>query len=96
MNLSIENKLLENFKAYKSSYEDLKKGINNPILTNNKWLFIYVKEKLETRPKELKEAEGIIVSAYQNYLEESWIKDLKKKYSIKIDYDTLYSIKEKP
>ena len=96
LNLSIENKLLENFKTYKSSYEDLKKGINNPILTNNKWLFIYVKEKLETRPKELKEAEGIIVSAYQNYLEESWIKDLKKKYSIKIDYDTLYSIKEKP
>ncbi|PDH49722.1 MAG: hypothetical protein CND37_01100 [Bacteroidetes bacterium MED-G20] len=96
LNLSIENKLLEDFKPYKSSYEDLKKGINNPILTNNKWLFIYVKEKLETRPKELKEAEGIIVSAYQNYLEESWIKDLKKKYSIKIDYDTLYSIKEKP
>ena len=29
-------------------------------------------------------------------MEESWIKNLKDKYTIKIDYDILYSIKEKP
>lgn len=96
LNISYENKLIEDFKVYNSSYEDLEKGINNPILINNIWFFIYAKEKLDQRQKELKEAEGIIVSAYQNYLEESWIKSLKKKYAIKIDYNTLYSIKEKP
>lgn len=96
LNISFENKLIEDFKVYNSSYEDLEKGINNPTLKNNKWFFIYAKEKLDQRQKELKEAEGIIVSAYQNYLEESWIKSLKKKYAIKIDYNTLYSIKEKP
>ena len=96
LNISFENKLIEDFKVYNSSYEDLEKGINNPTLINNKWFFIYAKEKLDQRQKELKEAEGIIVSAYQNYLEESWIKSLKKKYAIKIDYNTLYSIKEKP
>ena len=57
----------------------------NPIFINNKWILICVKDKLEQRQKELKEAEGIIVSAYQNYLEESWIKNLKKKKRIKID-----------
>tara|TARA_B100001564_G_scaffold150723_1_gene126741 strand:+ start:1125 stop:3071 length:1947 start_codon:yes stop_codon:yes gene_type:complete len=96
LNISFENKIIEDLKAYNYSYENLEKGINNLTLVNNKWFFIYVKEKLDKRPKELKEAEGIIVSAYQNYLEESWIKNLKKKYAIKIDYDTLYSIKEKP
>ena len=96
LNISYENKLIEDFKVYNSSYEDLEKGINNPILINNIWFFIYAKEKLDQRQKELKEAEGIIVSAYQNYLEESWLKSLKKKYAIKIDYNTLYSIKEKP
>jgi peptidyl-prolyl cis-trans isomerase SurA len=96
LNISFENKLIEDFKVYNSSYEDLEKGINNPTLINNKWFFVYAKEKLDQRQKELKEAEGIIVSAYQNYLEESWIKSLKKKYAIKIDYNTLYSIKEKP
>ena len=96
LNISFENKLIEDFKVYNSSYEDLEKGINNPTLINNKWFFIYAKEKLDQRQKELKEAEGIIVSAYQNYLEESWLKSLKKKYAIKIDYNTLYSIKEKP
>ena len=96
LNISYENKLIDDFKDYNSSYEELEKGINNPTFINNKWFLIYVKEKLDQRQKELKEAEGIIVSAYQNYLEESWIKNLKKKYEIKIDYDTLYSIKEKP
>ena len=96
LNISYENKLIDDFKDYNSSYEVLEKGINNPIFINNKWIEIYVKEKLDQRQKELKEAEGIIVSAYQNYLEESWIRNLKKKYEIKIDYETLYSIKEKP
>ena len=62
----------------------MEKGINNPTLINNKWLFIYAKEKLDQRQKELKEAEGIIVSAYQNYLEESWIKSLKKNMLLKL------------
>ena len=96
LNLSFENKIIEDFELYNSSYEDFEKGINNPILIDNKWFFIYVNDKLDQRQKELKEAEGIIVSAYQNYLEESWIKNLKDKYTIKIDYDILYSIKEKP
>ena len=59
-------------------------------------VFYICQRKTRPKTKELKEAEGIIVSAYQNYLEESWIKSLKKKYAIKIDYNTLYSIKEKP
>ena len=96
LNISYENKLIDDFKDYNTTYEELEKGVNNPTFINNKWILICVKDKLEQRQKELKEAEGIIVSAYQNYLEESWIKSLKKKYAIKIDYDTLYSIKEKP
>ena len=83
LNISFENKLIEDFKVYNSSYEDLEKGINNPTLINNKWFFIS-KEKLDQRQKELKEAEGIIVSAYQNYLEESWIKSLKKNMLLKL------------
>ena len=57
---------------------------------------IYVEEKLPQRNKELKEAEGIIVSAYQNYLESQWLSTLKEKHEISINYETLYSIKQKP
>ena len=84
LNISYENKLIDDFKVYNSSYEELEKGVNNPTFINNKWFLIYVKEKLDQRQKELKEAEGIIVSAYQNYLEESWIKSLKKNTKLKL------------
>ena len=42
------------------------------------------------------EAEGIIVSAYQNHLEKEWIKKLRSENEINVNYDALYSIKEKP
>ena len=96
LNISLEKKIIDDFKSYNTNYLDIKEGLNNPIFIDNKWVFVFVKEKLVKRQKELKEAEGIIVSAYQNYLEESWIKILKEKYTINIDYTILHSIKEKP
>ena len=42
------------------------------------------------------EAEGLIVTAYQNHLEKIWLEELKSKNEIKINFETLYSIKEKP
>jgi len=74
----------------------LKKGLNKPIFINGQWIFINVLEKLPARPKYLGEAEGLIVSAYQNYLEQEWLENLKKENKIEVNYDILYSIKEKP
>ena len=59
-------------------------------------VLVLCKEKLVKRLKEFNEAEGIIVSGYQNFLEDSWLKSLKEKYKIEINNDILYSIKEKP
>ena len=95
-NLKYENKIIDDYNKYGTSFEDLEKGLNGPFNHQEKWILIYVKDKLPKRNKELKEAEGIIVSAYQNYLEEQWISSLKKNHSISINFETLYSIKKKP
>lgn len=87
---------LDSFDDYNTTYESLKKGLNKPIFINGQWIFINVLEKLPTRPKYLAEAEGLIVSAYQNYLEQQWLENLKKENKIEVNYDILYSIKEKP
>jgi peptidyl-prolyl cis-trans isomerase SurA len=95
-NLKYENKIIDDFKKYNLAFEDLGKGFNGPFNHQEKWVLIYIEDKLPQRNKELKEAEGIIVSAYQNYLENQWLSSLKEKHKISINFETLYSIKQKP
>lgn len=49
-------------------------------------------DKMAPVPKTLEEAKGLYVSDYQNYLEEEWIKELRKKYKIKVNKKVLKSI----
>ena len=95
-NLKFDNKIIDDFKKYGQTFDDLKMGFNGPYNYEEKWVLIYIEDKLPSRNKELKEAEGIIVSAYQNYLEDQWLSNLKEKHKISINFETLYSIKQKP
>ena len=95
-NLKYENKIIDDFSKYNLTFDQLNKGYNRPFNYEEKLVLFYVEEKLNQRNKELKEAEGIIVSAYQNYLEDQWLTRLKKNHTITINHNTLYSIKQKP
>jgi peptidyl-prolyl cis-trans isomerase SurA len=79
-----------------NSLSNIAEGLQKPILKDEKWQIINILEKLPSRPKTLDEAEGMIVSAYQNYLEKSWISKLKSDNKTAVHYKVLYSIKEKP
>ena len=43
-------------------------------------------------PKTLEEARGLYISDYQSYLEKQWLKELRKKYKIKINRKVLKTI----
>ncbi|HPF51338.1 MAG TPA: peptidylprolyl isomerase [Draconibacterium sp.] len=43
-------------------------------------------------PKKLDEARGLYIADYQKYLEEKWIKELRKKYKVKVDKKVLETI----
>ncbi len=49
-------------------------------------------DKIPSGPKTLDEAKGLYISDYQNYLEEQWIKELRKKYKIKVNKKLLKTI----
>ena len=49
-------------------------------------------DKIPPEYKILKEARGLYISDYQNYLEQKWIKDLHKKYKVTIDKKLLKTI----
>lgn len=60
---------------------------------NDKFFVVQVNEIQEPRVKELDEIRGTMTSGYQNYLEDKWIEELKKKYEVKIHEDVLYNLK---
>lgn len=43
-------------------------------------------------PKTLNEARGLYISEYQNFLEKEWLKELRKKYKVKVNKKLLKSI----
>lgn len=46
----------------------------------------------KAEPKELKEAKGSVVSHYQEYLEQEWLKSLRAKYPVEVDKKILYKL----
>ncbi len=57
-------------------------------------VIIEIRKVLEPQPKTLREARGLVIADYQNYLEGKWIESLKEKYPVKVHQDILLSIKE--
>ena len=66
-----------------------KKGISKVVNENGSYYVVMVNEVLSRQPKELKEARGAITSAYQGFLEENWIKELREKYSYDVNKDAI-------
>lgn len=69
-----------------------KTGISITETKDGKTRFSIVYKIREPEPKTLKEAKGLIISDYQTYLEEEWIKALRAKYPVTVDKNVLYSL----
>jgi peptidyl-prolyl cis-trans isomerase SurA len=64
-------------------------------LGENSYQFTQTKAIVNPEPKNLKEAKGYIVSDYQEYLEKTWLAQLKAKYPILTDETVLKSLIKK-
>ena len=70
-------------------------GVNPMFEFEGKYYAVKVSELLKPINKEFSESKGTVTSNYQNFLENSWMEELIKKYPIKIYSDVLYKIGEK-
>jgi peptidyl-prolyl cis-trans isomerase SurA len=57
--------------------------------------FAVVTNVLAPAPKKLEEARGQIISDYSGFLETQWVEELKSKYPVSIDKNTLYQLIDK-
>jgi peptidyl-prolyl cis-trans isomerase SurA len=69
-----------------------KTGISATEKKDGKIRFAIVYKMRGPEPKTLKEAKGLIISDYQTYLEEDWIRTLRAKYPVTVNKDVLYSL----
>ncbi len=63
---------------------DWTKG-SGEVEKDNRFYYVVIKKVIPAGQKELKEARGLIISDYQNHLEEEWLKELKTKYPAKVN-----------
>ncbi|MEQ8325194.1 MAG: peptidylprolyl isomerase [Vicingaceae bacterium] len=68
-------------------------GISDIIEKDGRFYLVEVLKVLPPQPKELNEIRGIMTSAYQSQLEESWVKDLRERYPVKVYKENLSLIK---
>lgn len=68
-------------------------GVSDFMARGDKVAFVEIRKTLDPQPKELSEARGVITSAYQNYLEEQWIKELRERYDFKVNQAVFNDIK---
>lgn len=66
-----------------------KKGIVDIANAEGSFKFYFVHGVVNSEVKTLKEAKGIATSEYQNQLEKDWIKELRAKYNIVINEETV-------
>ena len=87
----------EAFKIYKKgNYKGLRKlktGVNKAFEHEGEYYIMDIKEILAPRKREFSEARGLVTAAYQNQMEEEWLKKLRTEYDIQIKTDVLHGLK---
>ncbi len=59
---------------------DWREGLSRNIDSDGATTFVFVHKVIEPQPKSLSQIKGIVIADYQNYLEKTWISELRKKY----------------
>jgi peptidyl-prolyl cis-trans isomerase SurA len=67
-------------------------GVTPVIYREGKYGFFVKKALHDPRPKTFEEAKGTCLADYQNYLENQYVTELRKKYPVKVDEKVLRSL----
>jgi peptidyl-prolyl cis-trans isomerase SurA len=82
-----------NHQALPNNFE-FKEGVSKIYFQNNAYYVVKVLKLIPESYRTLDEARGIVINNYQQELEKNWIEDLKNKYEVTINNETLRTIKQ--
>jgi peptidyl-prolyl cis-trans isomerase SurA len=70
-----------------------KKGLTAIVKEGNYYFISRVKDIIPAGQKTFEECEGKVINDYQQYLEENWVSDLKKEFTIKVNSEVFEQVK---
>lgn len=94
LNLRYERKIYEEGDNPLMKEVDWKKGNVKEFSKDGRVQLVQIVDVLKPGYKKLEEARGLIISDYQEYLQEEWIKKLRAKYSFEVNQEALKSLKK--
>ncbi len=80
-----ENKAIDDLDRSKKVQETIIDGFPSMVVVNN---------VIDAVPLPFNEVQGEVIIACQQYLEDNWVKQLKEKYTVKIDYGVMEEIRK--
>lgn len=79
---------------FKKKYKKFKVGLNKPYENSKSFHIMDVEEILQPEQRQFEDSKGLVTSAYQDELQNKWLKELREKSDIKINKKVLYSAKK--
>ncbi|MBK7129570.1 MAG: peptidylprolyl isomerase [Crocinitomicaceae bacterium] len=73
-------------------YRKFKTGLNKMFEYRGEYYVFFVEEVMPPRERDYSEAKGLVTAAYQNQMEEDWLKSLRERYAVVVNYDVLYGL----
>jgi len=71
-----------------------KPGISTVFKDGNYYYVVKTNKVLAAGPKTLDEAKGRVINDYQQYLESTWVDNLKKEFTVKVNAETFEKVKK--
>ena len=92
-----------NIMYYQAVYEEgaealpkgtkMELGLSEISLKGDYYYITNVVKVIPAAPKTLEECKGKLVNDYQQYLEQNWVNELKKEFTVKVNQDTFEKVK---
>ncbi|HEX8562574.1 MAG TPA: peptidylprolyl isomerase [Flavobacterium sp.] len=70
------------------------KGVSGIVKDGEYYFVAKVNKVLPAGPKTLDEAKGRVINSYQQYLEENWVSDLKKEFTVSVNRSVFEKVKK--
>ncbi|MEC4050711.1 peptidylprolyl isomerase [Flavobacterium sp. SUN046] len=100
----LNNKDVVNIMSYEGVYEEgadalpadtkMEVGISDVSKKGEYYYVTRVKKVLPAGYKTLEECKGKVVNDYQQYLEQNWVNELKKEFTVKVNQDVFEKVKK--
>lgn len=94
VNIIVKSGLFEENYDVLPSLNITEKGVTKVAPKGSYYFVANVKEIKKAEPKLMSECRGKLISDYQQYLENNWVDQLKKEFSVQVNKDVFESVKK--